>query len=102
MKNYFFEPHVGSAYHSGCGPYGKRILILGSSFYCPYVYDDKACMECTDINKKDSSKYDESCKIYRHRGPYLREEGGPRESEEEMLIFLWRRERPFPPGWAFC
>lgn len=63
-KNYFFEPHVGSAYHSGCGPYGKRILVLGSSFYCPYVYDDKACMECTDINKKDSSKYDASCKIY--------------------------------------
>ena len=51
-KNYFFEPHVGSAYHSGCGPYGKRILVLGSSFYCPYVYDDKACMECTDIKKK--------------------------------------------------
>lgn len=75
MKQYhFFEPYVGLAYHSGCGPYSKRILILGSSFYCPYVYDDKACLECTDINRKDSSEFDTSCKIYKPLGRVLHDE----------------------------
>lgn len=85
MKQYhFFEPHVGWAYHSGCGPYRKRILILGSSFYCPYVYHDKACLECTDIDKKDSSRFDTTCKIYKPLGRVLHDEPTYRIEEQPL------------------
>lgn len=32
-KQAFFNPFVGSNYHKGIS--GKRILVLGASFYCP-------------------------------------------------------------------
>ena len=56
--NYFFEPFVGSEYTKGIK--GKKVLVLGASFYCL----NKTCKfhdECTDSNKKDSSAYNIIC-----------------------------------------
>lgn len=54
----FFIPHVGDEYEIGIN--GKRILVIGASFYCikkdcPYFTD------CTNTDKKDSSYYDLIC-----------------------------------------
>ena len=60
MNTRFFSPFIGSRYRNGvCG---KRILVLGASFYCNHTPDsNKPCPffeECTDPMKKDSSKFD--------------------------------------------
>lgn len=51
----FFYPFIGKDYNQGIN--GKRVLILGASFYCPKV-DCKYYKDCTDTKTKDSSKYD--------------------------------------------
>ena len=58
MNNRFFEPFRGSQYEEGIR--GKKVLVLGASFYCPI----KECIffnECTNPEKKDSSKFDSIC-----------------------------------------
>ena len=54
----FFIPFVGDEYNVGIN--GKRILVIGASFYCvkkncPFFKD------CTNTEKKDSSLYDLIC-----------------------------------------
>lgn len=61
-KKAFFRPFVGSKYYA-TGFYGKRILVVGASFYC----DKKQCpyfSKCTDERIKDSSAYDKICPEY--------------------------------------
>ena len=58
MKFRFFEPFVGSHYKEGIR--GKRVLVLGASFYCT----NNECVffnECTNPEKKDSSRFDSIC-----------------------------------------
>lgn len=56
----FFNPRKGEKYDTGIN--GKKILVLGASFYC-----DKDCKyraNCTDPVKRDSSSFDEICPEY--------------------------------------
>lgn len=79
MSGRFFNPRVGSEYDKGiCG---KKILVLGASFYCNKdgkkgrpkceFFDD-----CTSAEKKDSSSYNETCPYY------AKIEGHPKLSDE--------------------
>lgn len=62
MKKYFLNPYIGKKYKEGIN--GKRVLVLGASFYCPFdgskgrekceFYEDCA------INQ-NSIKYNEIC-----------------------------------------
>lgn len=75
--NRFFKPFVGSKYDKGIS--GKRILVLGASFYCNKDGKDGRykCQffdECTSPAKKDSSKFDRTCPIYAENGLRLSEE----------------------------
>ena len=67
----FFYPFIGKDYNQGIN--GKRVLILGASFYCPKV-DCKYYKDCTDTKTKDSSKYDMICPEYDKKGLCLHEE----------------------------
>lgn len=76
MTKRFFKPFVGKEYEKGiCG---KRILVLGASFYCRHGPEsDAPCSlfaECTDSVKKDSSKFDTCCPFYAESGLRLSEE----------------------------
>lgn len=67
----FFEPYVGKDYGRGIG--GKRVLVLGASFYCP----NTGCRfhrECTSSEHKDSSRYDNDCPTYASQGQFLSHE----------------------------
>ena len=58
-RHRFFEPHIGSKYQVGIK--GKKILVIGASFYCK----TKECQYynlCTSDKYKDSSKCDNCCK----------------------------------------
>lgn len=58
MKFRFFEPFVGLHYKEGIR--GKKVLVLGASFYCT----NNECVffnECTNPDKKDSSRFDSIC-----------------------------------------
>ena len=75
--NRFFKPFVGSNYQEGIN--GKKILVLGASFYCNKDGKDgrikcKFFEQCTDPAKKDSSKFDRTCPIYAENGLRLSEE----------------------------
>lgn len=57
----FFTPFVGGNYKKGIN--GKKVLVLGASFYC----DKTQCQfftQCTSVEYKDSSAYDAICPIY--------------------------------------
>ena len=76
MNRRFFNPFVGSMYNKGiCG---KKILVLGASFYCSHTPgSEKPCPffdECTNPVKKDSSKFDTICPAYANTGLRLSEE----------------------------
>jgi len=76
MKNLFFNPFIGRQYNEGiCG---KKILVLGASFYCSHTPKSEApCpffTECTSPEKKDSSKFDNICPFYKDSGLRLSEE----------------------------
>lgn len=67
----FFRPYVGEKYETGIN--GKKILVVGASFYCnknhcPYFSD------CTDVVTKDSSKYEDICPEYVAKNLLLSEE----------------------------
>ena len=60
-SNSFFKPHIGTFYNEGL--HGKKVLVLGASFYCgktecPYFGT------CTNEDLKDSSPFDELCPFY--------------------------------------
>ncbi len=71
MNNRFFKPYIGKKYNVGIN--GKRVLVIGASFYC----SSKNCPffnDCTDVVKKDSSKYDNICPVYSKEKLLLSEE----------------------------
>lgn len=71
MKKSFFKPYIGDDYHKGIN--GKRVLVVGASFYC----GSKDCQyfaECTNPVQKDSSKFDTCCSAYTLSGQRLSEE----------------------------
>ena len=66
----FFKPFVGANYQQGIR--GKKILVLGASFYCDVV----GCPhfgKCTDTSIKDSSIYNNCCPPYQKYGIPLSE-----------------------------
>ena len=72
-KNHFFEPFIGKLYAEGIN--GKRILVLGASFYCDRV----KCpffSSCTSVILKDSSDFDNKCPEYKPAGKQLHLEPG--------------------------
>lgn len=71
MNKRFFKPYVGSEYHKGIN--GKKVLVLGASFYCG-IKDCKFFAECTNPEQKDSSKFDTCCPVYATTGQRLSEE----------------------------
>lgn len=73
MGGRFFKPFKGDNYDKGiCG---KKVLVLGASFYCP-IRDCEFFQDCTNPLKKDSSKYNEICPSY------AKVEGHPNLSDE--------------------
>lgn len=71
MSNVFFQPYVGSKFKTGI--HGKKVLVLGASFYC----DETDCPffeDCTSVIKKDSSKYDRTCPHYAKMKEVLHDE----------------------------
>ena len=77
MSRRFFKPFVGSMYNEGIR--GKKILVLGASFYCNKDGKNgrEKCeyfTECTNPEKKDSSKFDVICPVYKNTGLLLSEE----------------------------
>ena len=67
-KHHFFEPYVGNHYKEGI--HGKKILVLGASFYCNCV----KCpffASCTSVILKDSSEFDNKCPEYKSAGKQL-------------------------------
>ncbi len=77
MNRRFFKPFVGSKYNEGIR--GKKILVLGASFYCNKdgKNGSEKCeyfAECTNPEKKDSSKFNAICPVYKNSGLLLSEE----------------------------
>ena len=71
MKNRFFNPYVGGHYEKGIQ--GKRVLVVGASFYC----DQQACPyfnRCTDLERKDSSEFVTICPAFQACGAFLHDE----------------------------
>lgn len=71
MKKRFFDPYVGVYYEKGIR--GKRVLVVGASFYC----DQRTCpyfSRCTDVERKDSSAFDAICPAYQTCGAFLHDE----------------------------
>ena len=71
MKHSFFKPFIGPNYNKGIS--GKKILVLGASFYCPKTH----CPffnTCTSTAIKDSSQFDSTCPEYKNHGIYLHDE----------------------------
>ena len=71
MKKSFFKPYIGDDYHKGIN--GKRVLVVGASFYCGSK-DCKFFAECTNPVQKDSGKFDTCCSAYTLSGQRLSEE----------------------------
>lgn len=78
MDHRFFKSYIGSEYHKGIN--GKRVLVLGASFYCGKK-NCKFFAECTNPVRKDSSKFDSCCPAYDMLGQRLSEE--PRNAIED-------------------
>lgn len=68
MPAKFFTPYYDKeTYHTGIN--GKKILVVGASFYCDKVncphYED-----CTNTERKSSRNYDDKCWAYREDQVY--------------------------------
>lgn len=61
MDDRFFQPFKGTEYDKGIS--GKKVLVLGASFYCT-IKDCKFFNECTSPDNKDSSKFNDQCPYY--------------------------------------
>ena len=86
MKKQFFKPFVGKYYTRGIK--GKKILVIGASFYCnrvkcPYF------AECTNVDVKDSAPYDNICPEYVDEGKKLHFE--PRYCVEDYAPQTYQR-----------
>lgn len=57
-KNRFFEPFVPHGYYEGI--LGKRILVVGGSYYCKHS-ECPFYKRCTDRERKDSREFDWFC-----------------------------------------
>lgn len=68
MKNLFFEPFVGEHYAEGIN--GKKILVLGASFYCNRV-NCPFFAQCTSVENKNSEPFDQRCPEYIPDGKQL-------------------------------
>lgn len=66
---HFFEPYVGEQYQEGIG--GKKILVLGASFYCDHT-ECPFFSDCTGVERKDSAPYEDRCPEYKAAGKSLR------------------------------
>lgn len=64
----FFNPYVGKKYKEGIN--GKRVLVLGASFYCDKV-KCPSYKDCTNIESRNSKDYDDKCWAYRDAKGYL-------------------------------
>ncbi len=71
MEYRFFNPYIGSKYATGVN--GKKVLVVGASFYCRNV-DCKLFNECTNVSVKNSSPCDKSCPVYKDAGKVLHDE----------------------------
>ena len=67
----FFVPFKGKHYETGIN--GKKVLVVGASFYCN-KYDCPHFSDCTSRDKKDSSPYNSTCPEYAKHGAELRNE----------------------------
>lgn len=63
MKKAFFKPFIGDKYYTD-GILGKKILVVGASFYC-HQTECKFYKQCTDETAKDSSRFDSVCPEYK-------------------------------------
>ena len=68
----FFKPFEGEHYKEGIQ--GKRILVVGASCYCSKKEECKYFSECTNSEKKDSSKFDDDCPDYKGKKTKLSDE----------------------------
>lgn len=75
----FFHPYIGLHYEYGIR--GKRILVLGASFYCNHP-TCRFYYKCTDTERKDSSTFDAVCPFYVKQGIKLHDT--PTESISEQ------------------
>lgn len=69
--NRFFNPYKGASYDVGIN--GKKILVLGASFYCGEC-DCPFFEKCTSTVVKNSSLFDTICPIYKKEGKVLHDE----------------------------
>lgn len=71
MTKRFFKPFVGDRYQEGIN--GKKILVVGASFYCDKT-ECKFFNQCTSCDRKDSSDFDKMCPVYSEDAKVLHEE----------------------------
>ncbi len=69
--NRFYTPFVGQNYQQGIN--GKKVLVLGASFYCNKT-ECQFYNNCTDTAKKDSSAYNAKCPSYQNDNLLLTDE----------------------------
>lgn len=89
LKYAFFIPYKGDNYSNGIN--GKKVLVLGASFYCEDTL--RSCHKyCTSTVKKDSSKYDLMCPKYEVRtdenGKPLRISNEPSNIDADYTAYL--------------
>jgi len=84
----FFIPRKGEHYETGIN--GKKVLVVGASFYCN-KYDCPYFGDCTSPNKKDSSLYNTTCPEYAKQGAELRKK--PRYAIDENYQAYRRFEK---------
>ncbi|MCF0232602.1 MAG: hypothetical protein HUJ63_10155 [Enterococcus sp.] len=68
VTNRFFEPYKGEKYEEGIN--GKKILVVGASFYCDKL-DCPFFSKCTSTIIKDSSAYNNLCPKYKDKDMLL-------------------------------
>lgn len=66
----FYIPFVGQEYKTGIN--GKKILVVGASFYCN-IHDCEFFSECTNPDKKDSSHFNSICPPYKKTNSELKQ-----------------------------
>lgn len=71
MNQRFFKPFVGAHFEEGIQ--GKKVLVVGASFYCPRT-DCRFYRGCTDRQTKDSSAFNAICPPYAEQSMQLCDE----------------------------
>ena len=80
MAKTFFKPFKGKRYEQGIQ--GKKVLVLGASFYCNHPDHCKYFASCTDTVSKDSSAFDAVCPYYVEDGLMLHDTPADNIAEE--------------------